>query len=586
MTSHGSRRDRGREGWDAEGRGSILFIFVTLLALAALPVTVSLRLASIDAQVREVLDPARDLAADLSVNHARQMARYQEFLLTGDREAERRYRDLIRVEDEVRGELRELLQRADPELQRLGLRVGDALATWQLDHVMAFTEVGRAQYREGEPLSADLAKYDALLTASLELRDGLNARTELARQRIQGVRDLQLIVTIALVALALTGTFVVGRLSGRLRTLVRDVSERHRETLRVRRELDAVFDATADAVLDVDSQGRVRRLNSAGTRLLGWSEEDARGEPLSRVLFGRVREAEGDHSPVMRAVTEGRSVDSADAEVRRRGSGEMTPVLWSARPLGREGGDGGAVVTLTDVTEIRAATRALERSIQAREETLAVVSHDLRSPLSSVQAGAELLLEVPLSEEKREMQLTSMLRASERMERLIQDLLDLARIDQGGLSVQRERLDAAAVVREAVDLLRTRAEAAGIDLTCEVEAGGVQIEADRDRLLQVFENLVSNALRHTDQGGTISVGAEATDAGVCFSVRDTGVGIPSDQIEHLFDRFWRPEMGRREGAGLGLSIVRGIVEAHGGRVTVTSEPGVGSAFAFTIPASD
>ncbi len=271
MTSEGSRRDRGRGSWDDEGRGSILFIFVTLLALAALPVTVSLRLASIDTRIREVLDPARDLAADLSVNHARQMARYQEFLLTGDREAERRYRDLIRDEDEVRAELRDLLQRTDPEVQRLGLRVGDALATWQLDHVMAFSEAGRAQYREGEALSADLAKYDALLTASLDLRDALNARTEAARQRIQGVRDLQLIITIALVGLALAGTFVIGRLSGRLRALVRDVSERHRDTLRIRRELDAVFDATADAVLEVDAEGRVRRLNSAGTRLLGWS---------------------------------------------------------------------------------------------------------------------------------------------------------------------------------------------------------------------------------------------------------------------------------------------------------------------------
>jgi signal transduction histidine kinase len=243
----------------------------------------------------------------------------------------------------------------------------------------------------------------------------------------------------------------------------------------------------------------------------------------------------------------------------------------------------GVVVTLTDLTEIRQATEALRRAVTAREETLAVVSHDLRSPLSTVQAVGELLLEVPLDQEKRAEQLTNLLRASDRMERLIRDLLDIARIDARGLSVARSEVPARELLESAMSAMEARAAAAGIRLECSSSVSDVEVMADADRIQQVWENLVSNALRHTPQGGTVELGAEVVADRVEFRVADTGSGIAPEALPHLFDRFWRADQPRRDGAGLGLTIVRGIVEAHGGDVGVHSEVGVGTTFRFTLP---
>lgn len=574
-----------------EGRGSVIFLFVVLVALGAIPIASTIWLSEREDEVENVLDPLRSSATELARIHARQMLYFQEYLITGDILAAGQYQELLEDDAVVSQELRAELDRLDAtasddaieELQ-IHLPVLTASSDWQIGHTQAFG-IGAGEYSDSARVAfvasgayeANQAQFEVLLEAHAAFQAELDTRIAAGRRRVSTARDFALLTTIGLVGLALLGTAVVGRLARRLRSLIRDVRTRHRDTLRVRRELDAVFDATADAIVEVGADGLVARINPAATRMLGWGEEAARGEPVERILLGP-HDAEGE-SPVVDAVHSGSAVDGAETEVRTR-RGDPLPVLWSTR-LTDDSEQHRVVITLTDLTEIRAATEALRAAVRAREETLAVVSHDLRSPLSTVQAVGELLTDVPLDEERRAAQLRNLMRATGRMDRLIRDLLDVARIDAGGLAVTVASTSTLHLVEEALVELMPRAEAAGIALVA-TRVPDVEVLADVDRIQQVWENLVSNALRHTDAGGRIELGAELLAEHVRFRVRDTGSGIAEDQLPRLFDRFWRAEGGRKDGAGLGLAIVRGVVEAHGGAVEVASRPGEGAVFSFTL----
>jgi signal transduction histidine kinase len=174
-------------------------------------------------------------------------------------------------------------------------------------------------------------------------------------------------------------------------------------------------------------------------------------------------------------------------------------------------------------------------------------------------------------------------RATVRMNRLIQDLLDVARTEAGKLAIECNRIPVAQVVLDSIETQKAFAAAASLELEVDLGPDLPDVWADRDRVLQVFENLVGNAIKFTGPGGRIGVGAVPRDREVLFWVSDTGSGIPSDDVPRVFDRFWQARRAERRGAGLGLPIVKGIVEAHGGRVWLESTPGLGSTFFFTIP---
>jgi signal transduction histidine kinase len=228
--------------------------------------------------------------------------------------------------------------------------------------------------------------------------------------------------------------------------------------------------------------------------------------------------------------------------------------------------------------------RLAQRAIQVRDEVLAIVAHDLRNPLSMILMEARML-QRGIQPERRSQQPGQQIEgAANRMNRLIEDLLDVTRVEAGQMIVDRARLGAAPVASEAAGAQESLASAASLQLRLELSPDLPPIDADRDRLLQVFENLIGNAIKFTPPGGVITVGASAQDGAVRFWVRDTGPGIAPDQQAHLFDRFWQGRAARRAGAGLGLPIVKGIVEAHGGRVWVESAAAEGSTFLFTIPA--
>lgn len=225
-----------------------------------------------------------------------------------------------------------------------------------------------------------------------------------------------------------------------------------------------------------------------------------------------------------------------------------------------------------------------QRAITARDQLLAAVSHDLRNPLGVVMMSTAFLREL-LAEGGPQVtrQLEMIARSAGQMNGMIEDLLDVARVDAGRLAVDAAPVPAAALLLEAADLLRPLAEKNGITLL--VAAGGElpRVVADANRVLQVFSNLGGNAVKFTPRGGSITLGAALDGGSLRFHVADTGLGMPAEHLPHLFDRFWQASRNHRRGIGLGLAIVQGIVAAHGGSVWAESTPGEGSTFHFTLP---
>jgi signal transduction histidine kinase len=228
-----------------------------------------------------------------------------------------------------------------------------------------------------------------------------------------------------------------------------------------------------------------------------------------------------------------------------------------------------------------------QRAVHAREDILAVVTHDLRTPLSAiVAAAAAQAASAPATEDGAHLRrrAVTIQRAAQHMTRLIGDLTDLAHIDAGRLAIRRTPNDPAALARDAVDTLQPDAAVRGAQLRLEVVEPIRPIDCDGDRVLQVLTNLTSNALKVG--APTVTVRLEARPGDILFTVSDTGPGIRQEDLPHMFDRYWRAESTRYKGTGLGLPISKGIITAHGGRIWISSELGVGSSVSFTLPMPD
>lgn len=229
--------------------------------------------------------------------------------------------------------------------------------------------------------------------------------------------------------------------------------------------------------------------------------------------------------------------------------------------------------------------RAALTATTMRDQVLGVVAHDLRNPLNVISLHASALKRSGPERERREQRHKDAIeRAARRMNRLIQDLLDVAVLEAGHLRVQRAALSANELVAEAVDMQRALAAASAIDLRVDAAPDVPPILGDHERLLQVFENLLGNALKFTEAGGRITIGMAPGESSALFWVADTGRGMSPEELTRVFDRFWQASArSGRLGAGLGLPITKGIVESHGGRIWVESAPGQGSTFFFSIP---
>lgn len=302
-------------------------------------------------------------------------------------------------------------------------------------------------------------------------------------------------------------------------------------------------------------------------------EADEKLDRTAPAAFSQVAIA-GDREREDRAVDEERS--TAD-ELLARERAETAQALMRLLPLEREKTD-------------RYLLTERERSDEAlsnRDDFLGIVSHDLRDLIGGIAISASVLAaKAPADDGGRyTLSYTDRIhRYSARANKLIGDLLDVAAIEAGKLAVVPVRADAALAIAEVVDTFRDAASTKGISLVASDNDRPLMCDFDHARLLQVFANLVSNAMKFTPEGGCISISGRCAGTDVCFSVADNGAGVPRHLVEAIFERFWRGDGQPSGGIGLGLYICRSIIEAHGGKIRVDSEPGVGSTFHVSLPA--
>jgi PAS domain S-box-containing protein len=404
------------------------------------------------------------------------------------------------------------------------------------------------------------------------------------------------------------------RLGATLRTL-RRTEQQLRAALEAAREgeerLSRIADSGMVGLLYWQLDGSITWANDRFLEIVGYTRADLDDGRLDWKALTPPEWAHTDIAATEEVLATGRTTPWEKEFVRRDGS--RVAVLLTAATFPGTAEQGLTLVhDITDRVEsrrrIEEALEAARRAVAERESVLSIVSHDLRNPLNTIGMAAALLLEdVPAK--KKQAQATIIRRCVDQMSRLIQDLLDASRIEGGGMGMAARACAPGELVVTALQLASPRAEDVGVTLRAEVEAVR-PVRADCERVLQVFSNLINNALDHTAAGGTVTVRAEygaaagtgtALAAGqpgakaaaaadgrergdfVRFSVTDTGVGILPEDLPRVFDRFWQARSAGRAGAGLGLAIAKGIVEAHGGEIGAESTPGHGASFHFTLP---
>jgi PAS domain S-box-containing protein len=337
---------------------------------------------------------------------------------------------------------------------------------------------------------------------------------------------------------------------------------------------EAAIDSLYDPVIVTDGEGCVTKLNHAAEEIFG-SEKENTGKHVGDVardtrIAGAVAEALESQRPV---AGEGMSsvlplaVDGTERAFRLR----TTPMRDNGHHLL------GAVTILEDITHLREIDRL-------KSEFITTASHELRTPLTSVQMGVYLLLEGALGEltEKQNEVLQACRQDCERLDKLMRDLLDLSRIEAGESQPQLATVSAEDLLTSAAEELRPQVEAKGLELGVNAAMDLPRVSVDRLQIERVISNLVINALRHTKRG-EIKISAEPRNSDLAISVSDTGTGIPAEYLPHIFDKFVQVPDAPIGGAGLGLTIAKSIVEAHGGKISVQSQVGHGTTFTFTLP---
>ena len=383
---------------------------------------------------------------------------------------------------------------------------------------------------------------------------------------------------------------LVGVLSQMRRSAQGRALEQQREATSQRERLRATLTCMADGVVVTDLQGRLTLMNPAAEEMTAWGNEEANGKTWWEVIALRREGRQEDlENPIERALRDGGVVHEMMPLVLTSRTGRAIPIAYSAAPVRDPQGDvTGVVLILRDESERRRTELALRNADRRKDEFLATLAHELRNPLAPISMGLELLKMSADDPQAAEEVRTMMQRQTQHMVRLIDDLLDVSRITRGKLALRKSPVELSEIVRNALDATRPLIEEAQHQLTIRLPEKPLLLYADANRLTQVLTNLLNNAAKFTPREGRIELTAHGTGSEAIVTISDSGVGIPADKVDSVFDMFTQVSASSESnhaGLGIGLTLVKRLVEMHGGSVTVHSRgQNLGSSFRLQLPA--
>ena len=623
----------------------LAFIILSLISLVLVPLLVRRHTENLRNEMRVAVEPAGYIADRIEGLLATELSLLIAFQVTEQPQYIRRYQELVAEEREAYAELEPLARGIGGPVEERLEELRAAEIKWHGS--IAESEFIR-RHLPGPVfltrLFERLPELQDTQAAARQLSNAVQMEMESRRARIRRAESVNVTMAIILTFLALVSALLVAWLGRQMRRLAEEATQQRQQARREAAEAElarnlaetaekrAAFlaDASRELSMSLDyptimqrvtqmaiptlcdfcvidvvtDQNRLERVASAHRterqqRALTISGEPryASLEPIRQVLEQGTPLLLDPLTPEMQAAFA--AIPGSEDLVAGR-SAILAPLVTPQRVLGVMifvSSDSRRNFTPVDVAFIEEFTRRValaaenarlyaesQQAVRSREEILAIVSHDLRSPLTTITMTTSVLAEMPPPPEELPEQFNVIRLAARRMTRLINDLLDVTTIDIGHrLPIDRTEVDIPSFFSEVSGIFGPQAANRNVTLRWEAELSNPILNADRDRLNQALSNLVGNALKFTPEGGTIRVRATEDGESVRFSVSDDGPGIPEEHRQRIFDPYWQMKRTARMGAGLGLPIARGIVESHGGRIWVESDGANGSTFLFTIP---
>jgi signal transduction histidine kinase len=611
---------------------------VSLLSLALLPLVFGEHTSKMRTEITAVAEPSIRAANKIQSDLSTELDAVIAWQATGQLQFQDKYRDLISDQHTEYARLSRLGSKLGPDVRDKLKKLNKETSEWHADVAQSGfvarqmpSEVFLIQLFEKHP------SYDEALVAAAALDESIQEAIDYRRSKIRDAEKLSASLEIILTLLALTSAMLVAGLGRQMRLLAREaMAQRHdaehdaadaqrARAAAEREERRAAFLATAGqelaasldyeqaiatlarlivpntaeiCVIDLaESDGALRRAAVAHRDAARERELAARvgeivrdvPEPLPSVIQKRETRIIGNSSSLMAyagiASEEQRSLLAVPLVSRGQTLGVILAAAAESKTFTQEDASLLSELSRHGSLAIDNARLYLEsqQAVQAREEVLAIVSHDLRSPLNAVMLAASLLQTSDriAPEDREELEIIDI--SAKRMQRLIEDLLDVTRLDGGKrLPIERASVDVKKLFAETYELFKTQAATSAI--TLQYRADDVPpVYADGHRVMQVLSNLIGNAMKFTPPGGMITFQAEPRGSSVIITIADDGPGIPKENLDDIFNPYWQAKRTARLGAGLGLPIAKGIVESHGGRIWVQSEPGRGTKFSFTLP---
>ena len=625
----GSRKSRdGRESIGIVTSGTrhlswlpLTLVVLSLAGLAVAPLVLQQRTSYLRDDIRVVGEPGRLLLGELRLGLARELALAQRFTVSRDRSHLFEFQRTATRDDSLLTRLNTTLHEMGPAARSSVMGVRETVDHWRQFVTLTETKTPDDVLRQAVQHGMS---YEALLLATVRVDSAIARAMQSRRAQIESdeSRELELAIAFVLVGCLASAAVLVLTLRDRhLRIVLRRRAEEEASLRRLASSLSGAFTVSEVAELTVSAALNSSRIGGAYlARALDGDLVTIAGRGTCAPVAGtRARMpawlndgTNADHPRIYTTeVRPSREARNAGVDARRSGSLLVVPLRHDGSVIGTLGvaSAGGrrqfresslrfgralgdlAAVALHRAEALDSERRAraeAESAVRTRDAVVSIVSHDLRNPLMAILGSADLLLELTdeHGHETERTQLATLKHAADSMNRLIRDLLDVTRLESGPLPVQQSTLDLLDVVDDVVDMFQIVVRARRMTLTREGPQQRPIVVGDRDRLAQALSNLVANAVKFTPDGGQIKISIDVRADAVYASVRDTGPGIPPEQIPHLFDRFWQASRSDTRGLGLGLSIVKAIVEAHGGSVQVESVLNQGSSFCLRLPRAD